>query len=267
MTDRQPITDNRCLTIRVSRNSLSFSTIEAGEVIYVPYTLNSSISMAANLREAFHSEAILANSYRRVEVMVDTPVLMVPTNLFDEEEQEALYHHAFSRQEQLAVMHTVLPDINAVAVFALQKDLRGVITNVYPEAHFMAAVAPVWRYLHQRSYMGKHQKLFGYFHDQRLEVFSYGQNRFRFCNSYAVNNPNDALYYLLAVWKQLGFEPEHDEMHLAGQLDDREVFITEAQKFVKRVFYINPSGEFNRASVTRIEGMPYDLMILYIKGK
>ena len=71
----------------------------------------------------------------------------------------------------------------------------------------------------------------------------------------------------MAAWKQLGLDARHDELHLAGDLAERDVLTAEAQQFIKRVFYINPSGEFNRAPVTQIAGMPYDLMTLFIKGR
>ena len=223
--------------------------------------------MAANLREALRTLPLLEDSFERVLVMVDTPTLMVPANEFDEADAETLYRHAFTGQEQQQVMHTVLPDLNAVVLFSVQKDLRTVIEDNFSDVRYTAAVAPVWRHLHQRSYTGQHLKLFGYFHDRQMEVFSFAQNRFKFCNSFTVNNPNDALYYLLAVWKQLSMEAEHDELHLVGDIPERDQLLEEAQRFVKRVFYINPSGEFNRAPVTQIKGMPYDLMTLYIKGR
>lgn len=255
------------LIIRISKGRLSFATADGSVVLYEDYALNSSISMAANLREALRTVPLLEESFERVLVMVDTPTLMVPANLFVEEESEELYHHAFTGQEQQLVMHTVLPDLNAVVLFAVQKDLRSVIANNFGDVRYTAAVAPVWRHLHQRSYTGQHQKIYSYFHDRRMEVFSYAQNRFKFCNSYAVNNPNDALYYLLAVWKQLTMDAEHDELHLVGDIPERDQLLEEAQKFVKRVFYINPSGEFNRAPVTQIKGMPYDMMVLFVKGR
>ena len=255
------------LIIRISKGRLSFATADGSDVLYEDYALNSSISMAANLREALRTVPLLEESFERVLVMVDTPTLMVPANLFVEEESEELYHHAFTGQEQQLVMHTVLPDLNAVVLFAVQKDLRSVIANNFGDVRYTAAVAPVWRHLHQRSYTGQHQKLYGYFHDRRMEVFSYAQNRFKFCNSYAVNNPNDALYYLLAVWKQLTMDAEHDELHLVGDIAEREQLLEEARKFVKRVFYINPSGEFNRATVTQFKNMPYDMMVLFVKGR
>jgi hypothetical protein len=255
------------LIIRISKGRLSFATADGSDVLFEDYALNSSISMAANLREALRTVPLLEESFERVLVMVDTPTLMVPANLFAEEESETLYHHAFTDVEQQLVMHTVLPDLNAVALFAIQKDLRNVIADRFTDVRYTAAIAPVWRHLHQRSYTGQHQKLYGYFHDRRMEVFSYAQNRFKFCNAYAVNNPNDTLYYLLAVWKQLTMDADHDELHLVGDINERDQLLEEAQKFVKRVFYINPSGEFNRAPVTQIKGMPYDMMVLFVKGR
>lgn len=255
------------LVIRISKGRLSFSTADSSGVIYEDYALNSSISMAANLREALHTLPLLEDSYERVLVMIDTPTLMVPTNNFVEEERETLYRHAFTGQEQQMVMHTVLPDLNAVVLFSIQKDLYSVIDNNFSGVRYTAAAAPVWRHLHQRSYTGQRQKLYGYFHDRHLEVFSFSQNRFRFCNSFTVNNTNDALYFLLAVWKQLAMEAERDELHLVGDIMERQQLVEEAQRFIKYVFYINPSGEFNRAAVTQIKGMPYDMMTLYVKGR
>ena len=259
--------DNRRLVIRVGQGSLSFSTVERGEVMFERYALNSSISMAANMREALKNVPMLQMDGGRTLVMVDTPVLLVPVNEFKEELRELMYQHAFRGQEQQVVLHAVLPDLNSVSVFAVQKDLRTVLTDAFMQVRFMPVMASVWHHLLQRSYTGKHEKLFAYFHERRLEVFAFQKNRFKFCNSYQANNPNDALYYLLAAWKQLAMDAEHDELHLVGDVTEREQLIEEAQKFVKRVFYINPSGEFNRAAVTQIENMPYDLVTLYVKGR
>jgi hypothetical protein len=255
------------LVVRIAHGHLSFSTVIDCEVVYRPYALNSSISVAANLREALRNEPLLGRPYEHVLVTLGAPVLMVPTDLFREDECEQQYRYAFTPNDQQVVCHTVLPDLNSVAVFPILKDLRTVLGDAFDNVRYTPAMGPVWRHFYQRSFTGQHQKLYAYFHERQMEVFSFAQNRFKFCNSFAVNNPNDALYYVLAVWKQLGMTPNIDELHLAGDVPEREVLTDEATKFVKRVFFANPSGEFNRAPVTQIEGIPYDLMVLYIKGR
>ena len=266
MANNGSVSPVRRLVIRVSSRSLSFSTSEGREVVYESYPLKSSISIAANMREALQNVPLLSQSYGRVLVMVDSPVLMVPFSEFSEETMEDYYRHAFTRCEQQVVMHTILSDLNSVALFGVSKDLRVVIQDAFSEVRFVAALAPLWLHLNQRSYTGPHSKLYVYFHEKMIDVFSFAQNRFKFCNSYAFNSTGDAIYYILAAWKQLGMMAEHDELYLTGSVTANEELKDELEKFVKRVFVINPVGEFNRVNVAQIPGIPYDLVTFYVKG-
>jgi len=81
------------------------------------------------------------------------------------------------------------------------------------------------------------------------------------------SSPEYALYYILSVWKQLAMVADHDELFIAGDIPYKDELQEKAKEFVKRVFYINPSGEFNRASVTQIAQLPYDLMVLLINDQ
>lgn len=270
MHDNSPSSPCKRLIIRVSRKSLSFSAWDSGsgEITFQPYTLRSGISLSANLREAFRNNGeLLSDDYRHVLVSVVSPTLAVPAGLFAEEEKETLFHHAFTGHEQDEVDFTVMDDLNCVVLFAVNRNLKSVIADHYPEARYMAAMAPVWRHLHQKSYLGGHAKLYGYFHDRRLEIFSYGQNRFKFCNAFDGHDAHDALYYLLYVWKQLGMQIGSDELFLAGEIPEQQWLTEEAGKYVQRAYVIRPAGEFNRAPVTQIAGMPYDLMTLFVKGR
>lgn len=218
------------------------------------------------MREALQSSPILHHTYHRVLVMVDSPVLMIPSDQFDEHVKEDYYYHAFPRKEQQVLMSTVLAELSCVAVFPVSKDLRKVLDDTFDNVSFVAAMTPLWCHLNQRSYTGRHQKLYACFHDKHLDVFSFTQNRFKFFNSFECSDSNDAMYFMLAVWKQLGLSPEHDELYLTGDVPERDSLKAELERFVKRVFLVNPLGEFNRASVAQIKGIPYDLVILYVKG-
>ena len=63
------------LTIRVSKNTLSFSVVDREaehQVIYEPYTVKSGVSMAANLRQAFKESDLLQRGYQKVRVYIDS---------------------------------------------------------------------------------------------------------------------------------------------------------------------------------------------------
>lgn len=256
------------MTIRVGHNALSFAMPdEKGDVHFSPYEVKSSVSVAANLREAFKTNTLLQSAGERVRVLVDSPVLVVPVELFDKKDIEPSYHYTYPGLSQEIVTYNVLPDLNAVAVFSIGKDLRLVIDDHFREVRLISAMSPVWRYLHERSFATTRQKLYGYFHEQRVEVFAYQQNRFRFCNSFDARHAHDALYFLLYVWKQLQLRQQDDELYLVGDLPDQDSLLTELKKYVKRTYLINPSVDFYRAQVTKIEGMPFDLQTLFVKGR
>ena len=125
------------LVIRMSRESLSFSTADAVEVRYENYPLNTSISMAANLREALRDLPICREQYDRTLVMIDSAVLMVPTDIFSESTRDQLYRHTFTQTDGMVVKHVVLPDLNAVAVFSIQKDLCTVLGDHFQNLRFL----------------------------------------------------------------------------------------------------------------------------------
>lgn len=270
------------LTIRIGNRTMSFSAIDvtapaaviatledttAPVIRYEPYVVKSGVSMAANLREALRQAELPQLPIGKVRVMMDTPVLMVPVELFEEDKAEVMYRHSFMESEQDLVLFNVLPDLNAVAVFSMNKDLKLVVDDNFPNANIIAAISPVWRHLHQRSFTGVRQKLYGYFHEGRVDVCCFQQHRFKFCNQYSVKHGHDAAYFLLYVWNQLALNPDHDELHIVGDLPDGEWLLEELRKYVTKVYVINPQVDFSEAPASLIKGMPYDLMTLYVKGR
>ena len=249
----------RRLVMRVGKGSLMFTTTDdQSQVVFEQYPINSSITMAANLREALRTSNILTGTYQRTLVMVDTPVLMVPTDLFREEEKAELYFHTFTKKTQQTIMHTVLPDLNCVALFSIDKDLLAVINDRMNQASIVAAMTPVWRHLHQRSYTGTHHKLYGYFHNQRMEVFSFSKNRFKFCNTFGATYEHDALYYLLNTFTQLGFQASRDEFVIMGDTPHKKWIVENLKHYVSQVTLTDSPASGHDAN----HSYPYDLTLL-----
>ena len=230
----------------MSRYAMSFSVADAeaeAQIEYVPYPMKSGIAPAANLREAFLTEPILQKGFSKVLVMMSTPVVMVPTDQFRIGTETDIYNHA------------------------VNKDLKTVIDDHFTDAKWCPVCQPVWNYMHQRSYAGIRRKLYAYFYDKHMSVFSFTENRFRFVNTFDGTNSHDSVFFILSVWQQLGLDQRRDEMHLVGNIPEREEMIEQLRKFLQNVYKINPSGDFNRAPITQIKGLPYDLMALYLKGR
>ncbi len=91
------------LTIRVGRSTLAMlqQTDGTDDIVYEPFVVRSGVSMAANLRAAFKTSDLLLQPPPRVRVVLDSDVLMVPVEQFDEQTMEMMYNHAFPGREQI----------------------------------------------------------------------------------------------------------------------------------------------------------------------
>lgn len=258
--------------IRIGHQSMAFA-LPAGNnnasTQYEPYTVKSGMSMAANLREAFKENDILLlsqnNAIKRVQVLIDTPTLIIPIEEYNSEDNEAYYNHVFPDRKQDVVLQQPIAELNCVAIFSINKDLRTVINDHFADVRIQPLMVDVWTHLHHGSYATPSQKLYAYFHDQKVDIFAFRKNRFRFVNSYrlgnhsdATNDASDATYFAMYVWKQLAMEQKKDELYLLGELptDIKETL----QKYVQNVFPINASAEFNRTPVTQLKGITYDVV-------
>ena len=267
--------DRRKITIRIGKSSLSFTAYDVTDTAcplrFEPYIVKGGISMPANLREAFkRTELMVSDSHiQQAQVVVDTPSLLVPVEQFEEPLIETLFNHSFPMkdEEKRSVLYNVLPTLNAVCIFAINKDLHKVLCERFEQVQFIQAMTPVWHHLHQRSFTGHRNKLYAYFHEKQLDIFSFQQNRFKFANTFEAAQLNDALYFLLYVWKQLRLDAHHDEIHLVGEIPEQDTLLQELKRYVQKAYIINPEADLQQASVTDIAGMPYDLMTLITKGR
>lgn len=254
------------LAIRVGYDTMSFCLPNAdGTVEYQPYTVKSGVSMAANLRTAFRESELLRGRDDRAQLSIVSPVVLIPIDEYMEQENfdvETLYNHTFTGKEHEAKVASVIPDLSAVAVFGVNKDLKLVVEDHFGDVRIQNVMQPVWTHLYRRSTLvGQRRKLYAYFHDGKVDVFSFQQRRFRFANAFDATHAHDALYYLLFVWKQLALSNEDDELHLVGKCEHMEWLITKLKNYLRRVYTLNPVADLNRAPASLIQGMEYDLMI------
>ena len=113
------------LTLRIADEELSFSVPAPRaqyQVVYENYRVRKDISMAANLREAFDVSELLKSGYRQARVMIDAPVLLVPIDEYDKDAARKLYFYTYSCRETDEVLSCVLPNLESVAVFTINKD-------------------------------------------------------------------------------------------------------------------------------------------------
>lgn len=256
------------LTIRIGTGHLAFAERHAdGTMAYEPYHVKSGVSMAANLRQAFTDSPLLAAGHKSALVMMDSPVLLIPIEEYSEQTVDTLYTAAYKDDRSHVVLHSVIPDVSAVAAFSMNKDLRLVLDDNFDQVAIIPMMQPVWKWLYRRSFSGTRRKLYAYLHERHMELCAFRQNRFSFCNTFDAAQGPDAAYYLLSAWQQMGMKAHDDELHIIGTDTGKDSLVALAGEYVRNVLLTKPAEAFPELQGKAPENMPFDLLTLYAKGR
>ena len=215
------------LSIRLSTDGFSFSIynpIHESSLSFFEKETNASLSLTANLKQFFRETEFLTLPYRRVNIlMADKRFTHVPTDFFEEEQAGILFYHNHSPKENEIVLHNVLSRSNVTVIFGMDRSAYLFLKEQYPEAR-----------------LGNSKKMYVSLRKNAMDLFCYERGHLLLANSFECEQTADRIYYLLYIWKQLGFDQERDELHLTGILADKENLVTELRKFILQVFIMNP---------------------------
>ena len=260
------------LSIRITRTTIVFTApdgVVEGQVKCEQYNMKPGVSVAASLRAAMGEcslpqarmddrqyalhlrqlgcdgvavamdavqERKARSVYSHVVVTVDTPLLFVPQEEFDEGSVATLYAHAYTNfaPEESIVLTTLMPELGVVAAYSVGRDLDFVLGESFRNVCYMPMVVGVLSRLRMLSHGGFQEKLFCHFHDKRVDVCAFRKNRLRFCSSFELVNTQDSVYYILNVWQQLAMRTG-DILCLSGSVSGYEAIARELGRFIKNV--------------------------------
>lgn len=244
------------LSIRLGTDGFSFSVftpLEGNGHTVFNREVNESLSLTANLKQAFREVEWLSLPYRRVNVlMADRRYTFVPLEFFEDEQAEQLFYYNHPERENEQVRYNILRN-NIVVLFGMDKSACSFLEEQYASVKFYSQSTPCISYFAAKSRLGNSRKMYAHLRKADVDIYCYERGRLLFANSFACTNTADRVYYLLYIWKQLGFEQERDELHLAGCLCEKEQLLSELRRFVRQVFIMNPVENIDFQAITSCE--------------
>ncbi len=257
------------LTVRLSTDGFSFSVYDPQKKVYrlfrqVP--VNSQRSMAANVKGFLADTPELGFHYGQTNILFHTlRYTTVPLELFEDEQMEIFFYQNLPERDNEIILCNVLGKSNVTILFAIDKLTHLFLSEHFPHARFFSTASPLVEYFTRLGKQANTPRVYACLHPADTEIFCMDRETLRLANTYATGNNDDRAYYLLNIWKQLGYDPEHDELHLTGlPEDERNKLVAFLRQFIRKIFVINPRTEYNTASVYPIEAIPFDIQSLLI---
>ena len=205
------------LSIRIYSDGFSFSTLQSEKEV----TVGPGESLCATLDRAFQKNALLRPDYDEVNIYADYPSTRIPLDEFRSEEAQALYRLTFGDDslQGMNIHYEMLPALEVIEVFAVDKELEQLILSHYPHATIHSFFGQLLNRMlaHDKRSTDPGRRLYVHNNGRQLFIFSYAEGRLQFANSFEAHLDSDRLYFLLYVWKQLGLSQTEDTCLLVGK--------------------------------------------------
>ena len=260
------------LYIRISADKIIFARydrIKDSTLNYCVFAANPTISLGANMRSALTRVSLAKGDFSIVHVSVSSPVTLVPLNEFDEDDAAELYQYNYPAGLSPQVVYfDTLPRLNAILLFALDRDLANIVTDTYPSATFHSTLTPLVLHFAESSLpVALSGKLFANIDGDMMTLVAFrSSSGISLLNSYRASTIDDKLYYLLSVAKAWKVVAQTDEIYLVGPRPTADQLQEKVRVYLPNCFLVKPEEVFNRHVLRISRELPYDMIILLLRA-
>ncbi len=233
------------LSIRLSTDGFLFSVYNpindsTHEVAIL--TLDSSTSLAANLKRAIQENDFLQLCYKRVNVIVNTNrYTNLPLDLYNESSIIDVFSFNHSKQKNEIVLSNHFKHSKSISIFGMDNSCHDLLINQYTKPAFYCRSFLLNEFFVSKSHLGNSRKMYISFNKSSIDILCYERNHLQFINTFDTSHHNDIIYFVLGTWKQLNYDQQHDELHLTGLFEEKEIIIKELKEYIQQVYITNPT--------------------------
>ncbi|SEF89962.1 DUF3822 family protein [Parabacteroides chinchillae] len=254
------------VSIRLWSGGLSFSGYipsEVGSFFYREAEFSRTVSYMSSLKEFFFEHDFLNWMYKRIYVVcVSAQYTLVPGDIFDEKRKNDFLSFNFSTPEKKCLNNALKADRMEV-VFGLDEEAyefcsRSLLNPCF--VHYMTPLISLWS---KQSRTSLSKRMYVVLHDGMIDIACFTQGNLLFVNSFEVTVPDDMLYYILNVWREVGMNQVKDILYLAGNSMLRNTIMSTLHTYLQQVHLMEIPSEAYLLGV-EIGQVPMDLISLSI---
>lgn len=233
------ISESSILIMRLSDNGFHFFVFdnERNKVIYaLEKDVAPSLSLTANLRQAYRDCDFLRKTYKEVKVVIDDKRFThVPLEWFEDEQAEQLFSYNFSPRDNEVVLYHVLQKDNVVVLFGIDKSTRLFLCEQYPQVRFYAQAGTLCETFSAMSRQSSNQAMYVCVGKTGMYIFGYEHGHLLLANAFDCEQHADRLYYITYCWEQADFDQEEDTLFLASEIDDEQVLQDDLRRYIRNI--------------------------------
>ncbi len=253
------------LSIRLHADGFSFYTYNPSlnePVAIENHLFKDSEFPVETLKKALsNSETIQRNDYVIVYGLVTTPSIQIPLEHFRKEEANTLYRLTYAQEKTGKTYYNILPHLEVAQVFTIDNEIEQVLCKQFPNIRFYHSNTMILERISMMESQ-KGQRLYVHFREHEMMVFAYKEQRLIYCNTFPLDVAENAVYFILSVWKSLEYDAETAECLLLGENPLKKDTTQILSKYLRTVKNTPSKDFYRRSALARNEHVPFDLLAL-----
>jgi hypothetical protein len=204
--------------------------------------LGSHDELMAMLDQLFDSHALLkAGFWKKIKVSIkNQKFIQVPYALFAEESlADYLKFNATVDPSKEIFLSTVNQHTQAVTIFAVNRDLKHWLDNLYPNnppVYTHQSAALIEGIMHHASKRREHP-LYIYVDRFKLHLLACKEGKLLYYNQFAIKQFSDYVKYIMLVMKSLNMNQDKSQVMLWGYIGKNSPHYHEFYKYVSNVIF------------------------------
>ncbi|MDR0537707.1 MAG: DUF3822 family protein [Tannerellaceae bacterium] len=226
------------MSIRLWPGGFSFSAYnpaEAQSFFFRDVEFDRSVPYINSLKELFFSNDSLIWAYNRSRILCVSPQYTLVPNEYANEKRnvELLRYNVHSPGRRC--LTNKLEEEKAELVFAIDEDVYEFCSRTLTNPVYIHHLTSQIIMLKKQCRGENHKHLYAVVHHSLVDICCFEGNDFLFANSFAYEQPNDLLYYILYVWKQIGLDQLYDYCSIYGDLSATNRVIHALHTYIKHI--------------------------------
>jgi hypothetical protein len=207
------------LSIRLWPGGLSFSAYNPNETksyIFRSVNFDRNIPYSTSLKELFFVNECLIWPYKRTYVLSVTPhYTLIPGKLFSGKQKNEWLAFNFTSQEK----HTLSDSMGkeeVEIVYDMEEEVYEFCSRSLTNPVFINYLTPQLIVFQKQNQAEKPGHMFVVVHENRVDISCFSGGKLHFVNSFTFDQPDDIVYYVLYVWRQMEMDQLYDLLSLGG---------------------------------------------------
>lgn len=227
---------------------IAFSPIEHHSLISAEIPLDQTTTRLKAFQEAVYDNPLLLADFGKITILLPSERFMViPDIITAPDARQIAFRRAFPDIEADGpeeILAEELSGLNATMLTGINREFLGFLRRTFNAPHISHTLTPLALYFKAKHPTRPFGKMIVNLRPRRCDIVILGDTAPLIINSYRIEDPMDAVYYIMACRESCKLAPT-DEIILAGDQESRTAVAPHLRRFVRYVMpAIFPSSMF-----------------------